>query len=153
MISHIPFALVGRHPHDYCGSSVAVGLVPRRPSRLPSAIDVRSRRRCPVRPLQWTHCPPSTRRRVHGSAVLTRYPDGPASGALRGCVLASLETGVQAIRPSPYRAGLASPGPTHLPTALAFPPCSCPPWLSPQGRVGDPEAVLLRTPPRCARDR
>jgi hypothetical protein len=79
-----PRAVVGRDSDDDYGTSVARGLAPRRPSRLPAAIDVRARRRCPVRPLAWAHCPPSTRRRVHGSAVLTRSPDGPASGALRG---------------------------------------------------------------------
>src|SRR5215213_2355768 len=70
-----------------------------------------------------------------------------------GCVLPSLETGVQAIRPSPCRAGLASPDPTHLRAALAFPPCCCPPRLSPQGRVGDPEVIFLHTSPRWAGDR
>jgi hypothetical protein len=57
-------------------------LAPRRPSRLPSIVDVRARRRCPVRPLQWAHCPPPTRRRVRASAVSARYPGGPCSGYL-----------------------------------------------------------------------
>ena len=71
----------------------------------------------------------------------------------RGRVLASLETEVRAMPPSPYRAGLASPGHTHLLTVLAFPPCCGPLWLSPPGEVGDPEATFLRTSPRCAGDR
>ncbi len=79
-----PTAPVGRHPHDYYGSSVTLGLAPRRPSRLPSVVDVRARRRCPVRPLEWTHCPSSTRRRVRASATVTPYPGGPASAALQG---------------------------------------------------------------------
>jgi hypothetical protein len=79
-----PSAPVGRYPHDYYGTSVAVGLAPRRPSRLPSAIDVRARCRRPGRPLQWTRCPPPARRRVHAPATLTRYPGGPASDTLRG---------------------------------------------------------------------
>jgi hypothetical protein len=79
-----PRALVGRDADDYYGIAVALGLAPGRPSRLPSAIDMRARRRCPVRPLQWTHCPPSARRRVRGPAVSTHYPSGPASDALRG---------------------------------------------------------------------
>src|SRR5215213_11782171 len=61
----VPFALcvafprapVGRHSDDYYGTSVTLGLAPRRPSRLPSVVDVRARRRCPVCPLEWAHCP------------------------------------------------------------------------------------------------
>jgi hypothetical protein len=79
-----PTAPVGRHPHDYYGSSVALGLALCRPSRLPSVVDVRARRRCLVRPLQWTPCPPSTRRRVPASATSTPHPGGPASDALQG---------------------------------------------------------------------
>ena len=79
-----PTAPVGRHPHDYYGSSVTLGLASRRPSRFPSAVDVRARRRCPVRPLEWAHCPSSTQRRVRASATLARYPGSPASDALQG---------------------------------------------------------------------
>ena len=79
-----PRSLVGRDADDYYGTSVTVGLAPCRPSRLPSVSDARARRRCPVRPLQWARCPPSTRRRVRGSAVSARSLGGPASGALQG---------------------------------------------------------------------
>ena len=61
-------------------------LAPRRPSRFPSVVDVRARRRCRVRPLAWAHCPPSTRRRVRVPATLTRYPGGPAPDAVVGDV-------------------------------------------------------------------
>jgi hypothetical protein len=77
-------ALVGRDPHDDYGNSVAVGLAPGRQSRLPSVIDVRARRRCPVRPLACGHSAPPARRRVHAPATLARYPGGRASDALRG---------------------------------------------------------------------
>ena len=125
----VPFALcaafprapVGRHAHDYYGTSVALGLAPGRPSRLPAIIDVRARRRCPVRPLLRGHASPPTRRRVRASAVSARYPGGPASDALRGMRAASLGTGVQAIRLSPYHAGLASPGHTHSSGRSRFP--------------------------------
>jgi hypothetical protein len=81
-----PTAPVGRHAHDYYGTSVALGLAPGRPSRVPSAIDVRARRRRLVRPLAWGHSPPPTLRRVRASAVLTPYQRGPASGAVAGDV-------------------------------------------------------------------
>jgi len=81
-----PTALVGRHPHDYYGSSVALGLAPRRPARFPSVVDVRARRRCRVRPLAWAHGPPSTRRRVRVPATVTRSPGGPAPDAVAGDV-------------------------------------------------------------------
>ena len=88
----VPFALcaafprapVGRDSDDYYGTCVALGLAPGRPSRLPSASDVRARRRCPVRPLMRGHSSPPTRRRVRASAVSARSPGGPASDALRG---------------------------------------------------------------------
>jgi len=79
-----PRAPVGRDPDDYYGYSVALGLAPRRPSRLPAIIDVRARRRCPVCPLAWAHCPPFARWRVRTSAVLACYPGDPAADALRG---------------------------------------------------------------------
>ena len=71
----------------------------------------------------------------------------------RGRVLAAMEAEVQGVCPAPYRAGLASPSPTQLLTALASPPCSCPHWLSPPGEVGDPEALFLRASPRYTGDR
>jgi hypothetical protein len=90
----VPFALCAAFPHpsvgrdadDYYGTSVAVGLAPRRPSRLPSVVDVRARRRWLIRPLAWSRSPPPTRRRVRASATLTRYPGGPAPGAVAGDV-------------------------------------------------------------------
>ena len=82
--SAFPTASVGRHPHDYYGTSVPLGLASCRPSRFPSVVDVRARRRCPVRPLEWARCPSSTRRRVRAPATLARYPGGPAPDALQG---------------------------------------------------------------------
>ncbi len=149
-----PTAPVGRDPHDYYGSSVAVGLAPRRPSRLPSVIDVRARRRCPCPSPSVASLPTAHAAEGSRAGYLDALSAWPRIRRCRGeRVLASLETGVQAIRPSPYRAGLAGRHHTRLLVAPAFPPCCCPPRLSLQGRVGDPEAIILRTSPRCARDR
>ncbi len=125
-----PRPLVGRHSDDYYGTSVALGLAPGRPSRLPSAIDVRVRRRCPIRPLQWTHCPPSARRRVRGPAVSTHYPGGPASDALRGmcaCITGDWGSSNPAFTVSrgpresqPYTPSGRSRFPTMLLSPLAF---------------------------------
>ena len=49
-----------------------------------------------------------------------------------------LETGVQSIQLSPYRAGLAEPALQRFRTVAAFPTCYSPPWLSPFGGSGDP---------------
>ncbi len=125
-----PRALVGRDADDDDGTSVAIGLAPRRPSRLPSAIDVRACRRCPVRPLAWTHCPPPTRRRVRASAVSARYPGGPASGALRGmgaCIAGDWGSSTPAFTAArgscasrPYTPSGRSRFPTMLLSPLAF---------------------------------
>ena len=52
-----------------------------------------------------------------------------------------LETGVQAIQLSPYRAGLAEPALQRFRTVAAFPTCYFPLWLSPLGGSGDPYAI------------
>ncbi len=134
----VPFALrvafprspVGRHSDDYYGTSVAIGLAPRRPSRVPSIIDVRARRRRPVRPLEWTHCPPPARRRVHAPATLARYPGGPASDTLRGtcpCIAGDWGSGSLPFTISrgsresrPYVSSGRSRFPTMLLSPLAF---------------------------------
>ena len=126
----LPCALVGRDAHDYYGSSVALGLAPRRPSRLPSVADVLARRRCLVRPLAWAHGPPPTRRRVRGSAVSARYPGGPASAALqRTCPCITGDWGSGSLpftvsrgprEPRPYTSSDRSRFPTMLLSPLAF---------------------------------
>ena len=55
-----------------------------------------------------------------------------------GVDLHQLETGVQAMQLSPYRAGLAEPALQRFQTVAALPTCCFPPWLSPQGRSVDP---------------
>ncbi len=131
----LPFALrvafprssVGRHSDDYYGNSVTVGLAPRRPSRFPSIIDVRARRRCPVRPLECGHSAPPARRRVHEPATLTRYPGGPASGALRGmgaCIAGDWGSGNPAFtisRGSREPRSYAPSGRSRFPTMLLSP--------------------------------
>ena len=49
-----------------------------------------------------------------------------------------LETEVQAIKPSPYRAGLAEPALQRFQTVAALPTCCFPPRLSLRGRSVDP---------------
>jgi len=125
-----PRPLVGRHSDDDYGTSVAVGLAPRRPSRLPSAIDVRARRRRPVRPLAWARCPPPARRRVHAPALSTRYPGGPAADTLRGmcpCIAGGWGSGSLPFALSrgpresqPYVPSGCSRFPTMLLSPLAF---------------------------------
>jgi hypothetical protein len=125
-----PRPLVGRHSDDYYGTSVTVGLAPRRPSRLPSVIDVRARRRCPVRPLACGHAAPPTRRRVHAPATLARYPSGLASDALQGtcaCIAGDWGSGSLPFtvsrgsrEPQPYASSGCSRFPTMLRSPLAF---------------------------------
>ena len=125
-----PTAPVGRDAHDYYGTSVALGLAPGRPSRLPSAIDVRARRRCPVRPLERGRSSPPTRRRVRASAVSARYPGGPASDALRGmCASIAGDWGSRSLpftiargprEPRPYAPSGRSRFPTMLLSPSAF---------------------------------
>src|SRR3954453_17547485 len=65
----------------------------------------------------------------------TSYPEGPRNrrGA-EGWAYAPLGTGVQVIRLSPCRAGLAGRRRTRLRTPPASTACSCPLWLSPPGK-------------------
>jgi hypothetical protein len=42
MWTAFPSSLVGRYSDDYYDPSVAIGLAPRRPSRIPLALDVSS---------------------------------------------------------------------------------------------------------------
>ena len=56
-----------------------------------------------------------------------------------GELIHHLETGVQAIQLSPYRAGLAEPALQRFQTVTALPTCCFPPRLSLRGRSVDPE--------------
>jgi hypothetical protein len=94
----LPAAPVGRGSHDYYEHSVTVALAGDRPSRIPSLLDVRARRRCPVRPLEGGRSSSPTRWRVDAPADMTREPGGPAIDVVsRGHVLASLGAGVPAV--------------------------------------------------------
>jgi hypothetical protein len=57
-----------------------------------------------------------------------------------------LETGLQAIQLSPYRAGLAEPCSTHFQATSAFLICYFPVRLSPLSRSGGPEVSFLTSP-------
>jgi hypothetical protein len=78
-----------------------------------------------------------------GSTAVTRYS--------RGCAVAPLGIGIQAIQPLPYRTGLAGLHLQRVPVPPAFLACSFPLWFSPSGEPDDPEAFLY-TPPVCNRD-
>ena len=63
-----------------------------------------------------------------------------------GVLIHRLGTGVQAIKLSPYRAGLAEPALQRFWAVAALPTCCCPLWLSPPGRSvgpGTPSEFLL----------
>lgn len=147
-----PASLAGRYSCDYYGHSVAIGLAPRRRSRGTSSLYVRARRRPPTHLLdrpRWAVPRTPKGARPHGSCRA-----GSGIGHKRhsdGCSLSPLEIGLQAIKPWPYRAGLAAPRPGRLQTATASLACSCPLALSRPGKPGDPE-TSLRVPPGCAGD-
>src|SRR3954471_50313 len=87
----------------------------------------------------------------------SRKTNDPPLGALRcrrrssECEIPPLGIGIQAIRLSPYRAGLAGRHLQRLPVSPAFLACSFPLRLSPSGQPDDPGASL-RAPPDCVRD-
>jgi hypothetical protein len=69
-----------------------------------------------------------------------------ASGYRRGteeCAVPPLETGIQAIQLSPYRAGVAGRSRTRLRAAPAFHPCSCSFLLSDSGKVVASKSLTL----------
>jgi len=70
---------------------------------------------------------------------------------LRGRYSSAPRGALQAIRPWPYRAGLAAHRPGRLQAATASLACSCPLRVSRPGKPGDP-GTLLRVPPNCVRD-
>src|SRR3954449_11346194 len=68
-----------------------------------------------------------------------------------GCEVAPLGIGIQAMRLSPYRAGLAGRHLQRLPVAPASLACSFPLQLSLSGQPDGP-GTSLRVPPDCVRD-
>jgi hypothetical protein len=105
-----------------------------------------------MHPLESVRYRSAAKRRVR-SAKVERA--APGSIALRRCgdecAVPPLEIEVQAMRLSPYRAGLAGRHRKRLPRSPASLTCSCPLQLSPSGQSDGPE-VSLRTSPSCARD-
>src|SRR5947209_1987063 len=87
----------------------------------------------------------------------SRKTDDPPLGALRcrrrssECEIPPLGIGIQAMRLSPYRAGLAGRHLQRLPVTPAFLACSFPLRLSPSGKPDGP-GTFLRVPPDCVRD-
>jgi hypothetical protein len=149
-----PFAMWPALPTaDSYGDSVTLGLAPVRPSRVPWVLNGSSATSAshsspsmdslpiapPVgggRPQTRTVCPQGTLRLRCGSSE---------------CAVAPLEIGIQAMQPSPYRAGLAGRHLQHLPVAPAFLACCFPLRLSPSGKPDGPE-TSLRVSPDCVRD-
>jgi len=131
-----PFAVWPALPSsDYYGDSVALGLAPGRPSRVPSVLNASS--------MTWaSHSSPSI-----GSLPIALPVGGgsPQKGTVcpRGtlrcrrcsseCAFSPLGIGIEAIQLSPYHAGLAGRHLQRLPVAPAFRACYCPLWLSPSG--------------------
>ena len=149
--SQVPAAL----PHVHGSPVRGVPRRLRRPAPCDAAGDpafprrctCRARRRCRVRLLESGHSRPPSTRKVQATPWQSPYHAGPGIrrgrvlGA-RGRLLTSLGAAVQAIRLSPYRAGLAQHGPTRLPTACACAACYCPLWLSPPGKPLTQRSVL-----------
>jgi hypothetical protein len=105
-----------------------------------------------MHPLESRRSRSPVRRRLRPAKLVRAAPDRIARR--RGgdeCAVAPLEIGVQAMRLSPYRAGLAGLQRTRLLLPPAFPTCSCPLWLSPSGQSDGPE-VFLRTSLDCVKD-
>ena len=112
----------------------------------------RARRRCRVRLLASGHSRPPSTRKLRTTPSQSPYRAGPgARRAARGWLLTSLGAAVQAMRLSPYRAGLARHGPTRLPTTRALTACYSPLWLSPPGKPLT-QRQSFRTSPFCKRD-
>jgi hypothetical protein len=131
-------------PRTTTAAPSPVGLAPRRRSRVPSSLDVRARRRCPVRHLagpQWSV--PVGRRAEPSQACTGSVPTAPRQAWCGGRCVAPLVTGVRAVSLSPYRAGLAGLRRTRLPPPPASPACCFPLGLSSPGRPGDPRPSLL----------
>src|SRR6516165_1392824 len=68
-----------------------------------------------------------------------------------GCEVPPLGIGIQAMRLSPYHAGLAGRHLQRLAVTPASLACCCPLRLSPSGEPDDPR-TFLRVPPDCVRD-
>ena len=95
--------------------------------------------------------PPSGR--LPRSCGETAYPGSPRNRrGTEGWADAPLGTGVQAIRPSPYRAGLAGRRRTRLRTFPASTAGSGPLWLSPPGKPLTRRSSF-RTSPASGRNR
>ena len=132
-----PFPMWTAFPSsEYYGGSVALRLAARR--AIPYSRDAgraRARRRCLVRPLEWGYSPSPIAWKVRATTTLPPYRDGlDLRRCVEGCMLASLEAEVRAMRLSPYRAGLADHGRKRLRTMSASTACYCPLWLSPPGK-------------------
>jgi hypothetical protein len=130
-------SLVGRHAPDYDDGSVIVGLAPPRPSPGASSRTARARRRCPVRFLHCTHGASPSGQGVVWTQAESRHTDGAGSTDVlsAGVTGPPLDTGLQAIQLSPYRAGMAGRRRPCLQAAPAFQPCSCPFLRSDSGQV------------------
>src|ERR1700745_1918876 len=144
--------LAGRYPDDYFGHSVAVGLASLRRSHVHTAVRIEHDLGVPSVSLNaltgHRSCTPED-----CSGLVANPPQGsvPVSGVFpAGAISRLLETGLQVIRLSPYRADLPARHPIRLSTAAGFLACYFP-WatLSGPGQPSDPETSPLVSA-RCA---
>ena len=115
--------LAGRYPGDYCGHSVAIGLASLRRSHVHTAVRIEHDLGVPSVSLNaltgHRSCAPED-----CSGLVANPPQGPVpvSGVFpAGAVLHLLETRLQAIRLSPYRADLPARHPVRLGMNCRFP--------------------------------
>ena len=116
---------------------MTLGLAPLRPSHVASSRNAVARRRRPVRPLECAHCTSPIGQSVAGKKGDSRHADSAGSTDVvpASVTVPPLETRVQAIQLSPYRAGVAGQSRTRLQAVPALHPCSCPVLLSDSGKV------------------
>src|SRR5260370_42159041 len=95
-----------------------------------------------------------TPQKLNGSPLVARQSATVSRSSRRcgnGSAFPPLGIGVQAIRLSPYHAGLAGRHLKRLPATSAFLACSFPLRLSPSGKPDGPE-IFLQVSPDCIRD-
>ncbi len=132
-----PFPMWTAFPSsEYYGGSVALRLAARR--AIPYSRDAGRLERdvgASSVSLNGVYSPSPIAWKVRATTTLPPYRGGlDLRRCVEGCMLASLEAEVRAMRLSPYRAGLADHGRKRLRTISASKACYCPLWFSPPGK-------------------
>lgn len=129
-----PSSLVGRDSYDYYEASVAIGLAPRRRSRVRPCCTYRAERRWPTHLLECPHWASPAPRRLRRRIRDVDAGHGTGTGVFPvGGGLHHPEIGLQAIQLSPYSAGPAAPRTSTPGAVTAFLACDCPLHLSDPG--------------------